>query len=696
MTPESLFALAPLAIALPIAGLLLNLAVGRRLGERFVGLVACGAVGLAFVVSLLQAWALSGAPEGAIVPIASWIEVGGLRADWALQIDSLAVTMMLVVTGVGSLIHIYATAYMHDDVRFNQDPGRYTRFFVFFNLFIASMLILVTGDSFLTLFVGWEGVGLCSYLLIGFWYEKGKDGIGNAWAGKKAFVTNRVGDAGFLIGLFLIFTTFGTLNFHEVFAQAEEAGAALAGAATAITICLLIGATGKSAQIPLYVWLPDAMAGPTPVSALIHAATMVTAGVYMIVRSHALFALAPTSSNIVAWVGAATALFAATIAVAQFDIKRVLAYSTISQLGFMVAAAGLGAYAASIFHLVGHAFFKALLFLGAGSVILGIEHAHHAATHAAGDHGGHDGEGGPPFDPQDMRNMGGIAGRMRVTHIVYLIGALALAGLPPFVGFFSKDEILVDAFHVNFPIYLVLVLTALLTAFYTGRQLMMVFYGKARSEAAGHARESPPLITLPLIGLATLSVLGGFINLPGAMPASQQLTAWMAHTIEHLHPVAPSLLVAGLASGFTVVGLGAAWLVYGRRPLAAGGQDPLQRLLGPVFVGMHNKWWVDELYGRLILQPYIRLSRFLAETVDQRWWHDGFHDRVLLAGYNRLSGWLAWSFDLPVIDGAANAMGRATQAGAGALRRLQSGFVRTYALSILIGAVLMLTFILLR
>jgi NADH-quinone oxidoreductase subunit L len=295
-----------------------------------------------------------------------------------------------------------------------------------------------------------------------------------------------------------------------------------------------------------------------------------------------------------------------------------------------------------------------------------------------------------------MRNMGGIAGRMRVTHIVYLIGALALAGLPPFVGFFSKDEILVDAFHVNFPIYLVLVLTALLTAFYTGRQLMMVFYGKARSEAAGHARESPPLITLPLIGLATLSVLGGFINLPGAMPASQQLTAWMAHTIEHLHPVAPSLLVAGLASGFTVVGLGAAWLVYGRRPLAAGGQDPLQRLLGPVFVGMHNKWWVDELYGRLILQPYIRLSRFLAETVDQRWWHDGFHDRVLLAGYNRLSGWLAWSFDLPVIDGAANAMGRATQAGAGALRRLQSGFVRTYALSILIGAVLMLTFILLR
>jgi NADH-quinone oxidoreductase subunit L len=673
---------------LPIAGLLLNLAFGRRLGERFAGLVACGAVGLAFVVSVLQAVALYGAPEGATVPIAAWIEIGGLQVDWALQIDTLAVTMMLVVTGVGSLIHIYATAYMHDDVRFNEDPGRYTRFFVFFNLFIASMLILITGDSFLTLFVGWEGVGLCSYLLIGFWYEKGKDGIGNALAGKKAFITNRVGDAGFLIGLFLIFTTFGTLNFHEVFAQAEEGGAALAGIATAITLCLLIGATGKSAQIPLYVWLPDAMAGPTPVSALIHAATMVTAGIYMIVRSHALFALAPEVSTLVAWVGSATALFAATIAIGQYDIKRVLAYSTISQLGFMVAAAGLGAYAASIFHLVGHAFFKALLFLGAGSIILGIEHAHHRASHAEAH--------GPPFDPQDMRNMGGIAGRMRLTHVVYLIGALSLAGLPPLVGFFSKDEILVDAFHVNFPIYLVLALTALLTAFYTGRQLMMVFYGKPRSEPAAQARESPPLITFPLIGLAALTALGGFINLPGAMPASQQLTAWLANTIEHLHPVAPSLLVAALASGFTLVGLGAAWLLYGRRTMAPGAADPLRRLLGPVFVGMENKWWVDELYDRLFLRPYGRLARFLADTVDQRWWHDGFHERVLLAGYNRLSGWLAWSFDLLVIDGAANALGHATQAGAAGLRRLQSGFVRTYALSILIGAVLMLTFILLR
>ncbi|MBF8255430.1 MAG: nuoL [Anaerolineales bacterium] len=666
--------------------------------------MACAAVGLAFVVSVVQVWALTGSPEGATLPIASWIEIGRLRVDWALQIDSLAVTMMLVVTGVGLLIHIYATAYMHDDVRFNEDPGRYTRFFVFFNLFIASMLILVTGDSFLTLFVGWEGVGLCSYLLIGFWYEKGKDGIGNAWAGKKAFITNRVGDAGFLIGIFLIFTTFGTLNFNAVFAQAEQGGAALTGIATAITLCLLIGAAGKSAQIPLYVWLPDAMAGPTPVSALIHAATMVTAGIYMIVRSHALFALAPATSQAVAFIGAGTALFAATIAVAQYDIKRVLAYSTISQLGFMVAAAGLGAYAAAMFHLAAHAFFKALLFLGAGSIILGIEHAHHSASHPGGDSASHPGgdraahgtEHAPPFDPQDMRNMGGIGRRMRVTYIVYLVGALSLAGLPPLVGFFSKDEILVDAFLVNKPVYLLLASAALLTAFYTGRQIMMVFYGPARSEAAAHAKESPPLVTVPLLILAALTVFGGLLNLPGGLPSAQRMTEWLAHTIEHLHPAEPNLLVAGLATGFTLVGLGAAWLLYGRRPMAVGAPDPLRRLLGPVFVGMENKWWIDELYDRLFLRTYARLARFLAETVDQRWWHDGFHERVLLAGYNRLSGWLAWSFDLPVIDGSANALGRATQAGAAGLRRLQSGFVRTYALSILIGAVLMLTYILLR
>ena len=696
-----------MAIAFPVTALLLNLALGRRLGEVFSGGIACLAVISSFVVSLMQVGALAVRPEGAIVPVAEWIRVGDLQIGWALQIDTVAVTMMMVVTGVGSLIHIYATAYMHDDVQFNEDLGRYTRFFVFFNLFIASMLVLVMGDSFLTLFVGWEGVGLCSYLLIGFWYEKGKDGIGNAWAGKKAFITNRVGDAGFLLGIFLIFWTFGTLNFRQVFAQAEEQGAALAGVATVITLCLLIGATGKSAQIPLQVWLPDAMAGPTPVSALIHAATMVTAGIYMIVRSNALFGLAPATSGLVAIVGALTALFAATIAVSQSDIKRVLAYSTISQLGFMVAAAGLGAYAAAMFHLVAHAFFKALLFLSAGSVILGIEHAHHRASSRLrtpeGHPGGEPGRGhaphaelAAPYDPQDMYNMGGLARRMPITHIVFLIGGLALAGLPPLAGFFSKDEILVDAFFVNPPIYVLLAAAALLTAFYTGRQIVLVFYGEARSEPAAHARESPPLITVPLILLALLTALGGLLNLPGGFPMAQRMTEWLRHSIEHLHLAEPSLLVAGLASASTLLGLAAAGLLYGRRPLAAGAPDPLRRLLGPLFHALESKWWVDELYDRLFLRSYIRLSRFLADTVDGAWWHDGFHDRIVVAGYNRASRWLAMSFDLPVIDGAANGLGRLTQAWAGGLRRLQTGYVRNYALSILIGAVLMLTYILLR
>ena len=595
--------------------------------------------------------------------------------------------MMLVVTGVGSLIHIYAASYMHDDVRFNGDTGRYTRFFVFFNLFIASMLILVMGDSYLTLFVGWEGVGLCSYLLIGFWYEKGRDGIGNAWAGKKAFVTNRIGDAGFLIGLFLIFWTFGTLNFHEVFHQAEEAGPQLAAIATAITICLLIGATGKSAQIPLYVWLPDAMAGPTPVSALIHAATMVTAGIYMIVRSNALFSLAPLTSDVVTWVGAGTALFAATIAVAQFDIKKVLAYSTISQLGFMVTAAGLGAYGAAIFHLVTHAFFKALLFLGAGSVILGIEHAHHHAS----DHG-HE----KAFDPQDMRNMGGLSRRMPITHLVFVIGALGLAGVPPLAGFVSKDEILADAARISPAIEVVLLMAAVLTAFYTGRQLIMVFYGKARSEAAAHAPENRIGITGPLLVLAGLTLTGGLLNLPGGLPFEQRLTEWLTHSIEHLHAAEAEWVVALLATTLTLISLGVAWLLYGRRPLAEGAEDPLKRLLGPVFRLLENKWWIDELYDRLFLQPYIHFSRFLAQRVDWDWWHDWFHDRLLAGSYNRFSDWLAVSFDLPVIDGAANGLGRATQAWAVGLRRLQSGYVRTYALAVLLGAVLMLTYILLR
>jgi NADH-quinone oxidoreductase subunit L len=426
---DPIFRLAPLVIGFPILGMLINLVFGRRLSERWIGAIASSAIGLSFVIALLQFITLQAEPEGTRLFLADWISIGSLNVPWALKIDSLSVAMSMMVTGVSTLIHIYAIGYMHEDVRFQGDPGRYSRFFVYFNLFVAAMMVLITADNYLMMFVGWEGVGLCSYLLIGFWYEKGKDGIGNALAGKKAFITNRVGDFGFLIAMFLIFWTFNSLQFDEVFALAEHGEMASASVITAITFFLLVGVTGKSAQIPLYVWLPDAMAGPTPVSALIHAATMVTAGIYLIVRNSVLFTLSPSTSNIVALIGGATALFAATIAVAQFDIKRVLAYSTISQLGFMVAAVGLGAYVAGMFHLIAHAFFKALLFLSSGSVIQGVEHGlHHLSDGEGGDH--HD------FDPQDMRNMGGLRSKMKVTFWVYLIGGLALAGIPPLAGFF--------------------------------------------------------------------------------------------------------------------------------------------------------------------------------------------------------------------------------------------------------------------
>jgi NADH-quinone oxidoreductase subunit L len=684
-----LFSLAPLVIFLPVAGLLVNIAIGRRRGEHFTSLIGCSAIGLAFVVAVTQFIALQRHPEGATVPLVDWITIGTLSVGWSLKIDTLSTTMMLMVSGVSTLIHIYAAGYMHEDVRHNGDPGRFTRFFVYFNLFVASMMVLVTGDSFLTLFVGWEGVGLCSYLLIGFWYEKGQDGIGNALAGKKAFVTNRIGDFGFLIAMFLVFGTFGSLRFDEVFARAEELGPAVAGVVTVITLFLLLGATGKSAQLPLYVWLPDAMAGPTPVSALIHAATMVTAGIYMIARTHALFALAPFSANLVAWVGGLTALFAATIAVGQYDIKKVLAYSTISQLGFMIAAVGLGAYVAGMFHLLTHAFFKALLFLSAGSVILGIEAGHHRASHPVGDHAEH-GAHGPPFDPQDMRNMGGLRERMPTTFLVYLIGALALAGIPPLAGFFSKDEILADASLVNPAIYVLLTAAAFLTAFYMGRQILMVFFGNARSEAAAKAPENPPIITVPLIALAALAAFGGALNLPGV----HTLTSWLEHTIEHIHPGEFIVFVALLSTGLALVGLGSAWLLYGRSPLQHGQPDPLKRVLGPVFTAIENKYWIDELYVVLVIRPYIALSKFLAEVVDWRWWHDGFHDGLLARGFRGLTGWLAWGFDLPIIDGAAARLAAWTQSFAGLLRRAQTGYVRNYALSVLVGLVLVLSYIL--
>ena len=702
---SGLFFLAPLIVFFPVIGLLANLAFGRRWSEKVIGTVASAASGLAFVVSALLALSLAAQPEGATVPFAEWIHIGILHLDWAFRVDTLSVTMMLVVSGVGTLIHIYAIGYMHEDVRFKLglskgeggDPGRYARFFVFLNLFIAMMMILVSADSYLMLFVGWEGVGLCSFLLIGFWFEMdtlGRPSWANSDAAKKAFVVNRIGDFGFLIAAFLIFWTFGSLRFNDVFSQAAAVAASAPGVITAITLFLLLGVAGKSAQIPLYVWLPDAMAGPTPVSALIHAATMVTAGVYLVARSASLYVTVPAAQFVVAIVGAATALFAATIAVGQYDIKKVLAYSTISQLGFMVAGVGMGAFAAGMFHLITHAFFKALLFLSAGSVILGMERGHHHLAHAQkGHHNNH----AEVFDPADMRNMGGLRGRMPVTFWLYIIGTLALAGIPPFAGFWSKDEILADAFtEGHAAVYWLLTIAAFFTAFYMGRQIWLVFFGEARHPAAAHAQESPPIMTVPLMVLAGLSILGGALNLPAEIAgegASHRLTLWLEHTIE-VHPGAFVGSVALVSTGLALFAILLSWLLYGREPLAARRPDPLRRILGPIFTVFENKYWVDQVYRVLFVDRYADLARFLADRVDTAFLHDWFHDTVLARGFTGLTHFFADPIDLGIIDGIANGLAAATKNAASSLRRVQNGFVRSYALAVLLGVVAILGYLL--
>ena len=685
------FALAPLLVFFPVLGLLVNLIFGGRFQEKIIGLVASAASGLSFAVAVLLAVSLYFHPEGAVVPFADWIVIGELDLAWSFRVDTLSTTMMLVVSGVGTLIHIYAVGYMHEDVRHKDDPGRYQRFFVFFNLFIAAMMILVSGDNYLMLFVGWEGVGLCSYLLIGFWYDKdllGRPGIENALAGTKAFIANRVGDFGFLMAGFTMFWTFRSLTFDEVFARAPEIAQSQPGAVLAITLFLLLGVTGKSAQIPLYVWLPDAMAGPTPVSALIHAATMVTAGVYLVARSAPLYTLVPEAQTAVALVGGATALFAATIAVGQFDLKKVLAYSTISQLGFMVAAVGMGAYAAGMFHLITHAFFKALLFLSAGSVILGMERGHH--------HLHHDEDDDEVFDPGDMRLMGGLRKQMPVTYKVFLVGAVALAGIPPLAGFFSKDEILAEASQLNFTVYLLLSAAAFLTAFYMGRQVWMVFFGESRHPAAEQAEESPPVITVPLIILAVLAAVGGALNLPGL----HTLTHWLEHTYEafevHLHTPEFNVQVAVISTLLALAAVGLAWLLYGRKPLEEGEEDPLARSLGPVFTWINRKWYVDEIYRFLFLDRYQDLAKFLSKTLDWEIWHDWFHDRVIGAAYRQGSRILAQPIDLGLIDGAANGLARMVDRAAGGLGKLQTGFVRNYALAVFTGVVIILGYLLLQ
>ncbi len=502
---------------LPLLGVLINTFFGRRLPPKTAAWLAAGLVGLGALMSLGIIFEIRGSGEeffGARVSLYEWMTAGTFSVNFGFFVDQLSALMLMVVTGVGFLIHMYSIGYMEHDEGIR-------RYFVYLNLFIFAMLMLVLGDNYLVLFLGWEGVGLCSYLLISFWYTDPH----NAYAGKKAFIVNRIGDFAVLLAIFLLWTTFGTLSFTEIFPRVAEVEAMTLGGVgvlTVITMLFFVGCTGKSAQIPLFVWLPDAMAGPTPVSALIHAATMVTAGVYLLVRSAPLLELAPLTQDVVAWIGVLTALFAATIALTQTDIKKVLAYSTVSQLGYMFLGVGSGAYVAAVFHLFTHAFFKALLFLGSGSVMHAMEHGlHHVQGHDAHAEGhdahpaeaeAHADEPSHDFDVQDMRNMGGLWGRIPITAWTFLLGGLALAGFPLTSGFFSKDEILTLTQHDGRTLLYVLgLITAFMTAFYTFRQFFMVFWGTPRTEAAKHASESPLVMTIPLMVLAAFALLGGLV-----------------------------------------------------------------------------------------------------------------------------------------------------------------------------------------
>ncbi|HEX7078009.1 MAG TPA: NADH-quinone oxidoreductase subunit L, partial [Candidatus Eisenbacteria bacterium] len=584
--------------ALPLLGAIVNGILAGRLPRKVVSAIGTGTVGISLLITIACVRQLLAMPVGERLfaqQLFSWIDSGDLSVPVRFALDPLSAVMMLVVTGVGFLIHVYSTGYMGHE-------KAYGRYFAYLNLFTFSMLTLVMADNFLVLFFGWEGVGLCSYLLIGFWYQKPSA----AEAGKKAFVVNRIGDWGFLIGMLLVFVTFGTLDFGRVFTEAPGRLALGGGLATAIALFLFVGATGKSAQIPLYVWLPDAMEGPTPVSALIHAATMVTAGVYMVARCHILYTLAPTALLVVAIVGAATALFAATIGLVQKDIKRVLAYSTVSQLGYMFLALGVGAFSAGIFHLMTHAFFKALLFLGSGSVI-------HALS----------GE-------QDMDRMGGLKSHLPKTHFTMLMGTLAIAGIFPFAGFFSKDEILWNAWRNGGPVlWAAGVLGAFLTAFYMFRLYFMTFHGPSRvtEEAKHHLHESPNSMTIPLMILALLSVIGGFIQVP-LIQGGQRLDGFLepvfADVARVTGPAAAEAAHAAAQGGieitFMVISLvvALAGIFVAHRFYVA---DPaLPRRLGERARGLYqllwHKYWVDEIYDARIVQPIKRGSIRLREQFD--------------------------------------------------------------------------------
>jgi NADH-quinone oxidoreductase subunit L len=644
-----------LAVLLPFAGFLANgwLALTRPRATAAVSAIGVGVLVAAFGVAVAVARSYAGAHvhEPILVPLWAWMRVGSLDVRLTFQVDQLSVVMLLVVTGVGMLIHVFSVGYMRED------PG-YARYFSYLNLFVFFMLVLVLGANFPILFVGWEGVGLCSYLLIGFWYRVKL----NADAGKKAFLMNRIGDAGYLVAMFWIFQATGSLAFADVFQAAPRTFAVGGPTITGITLLLFLACTGKSAQIPLYTWLPDAMAGPTPVSALIHAATMVTAGVYLVARTNVLFAMAPVASAVVAGVGALTALWAASIALKQWDIKRVLAYSTVSQLGYMFLGVGVGAIASGIFHLVTHAFFKALLFLGSGSVIHVLHHAYHH-THRQ-------------EDAQDMRNMGGLRRWMPWTAGVMWVATFAIAGVPGFSGFFSKDEILAMTFAKGHEHVLFYVLwgigtaTALMTAFYMTRMMLYTFHGPNRTGDGerGHLREAPWIMTGPLVVLAALSAVGGLLNLPHVLPQA----AWLHHWLEpvtaagdgftpELHLLANTEWgLLGLATVIAAVGILGAWRLLRPETLRPAAEAAEETGLAKI---LYRKWYVDEIYDAVIVRPLVWIS-----------------EKVLWKGV-----------DAGVIDGAGvNGSARVAR-GIGAIGSwLQTGQVGTYVFFFVVGVLLIL------
>jgi NADH-quinone oxidoreductase subunit L len=638
----------------PLLGFLINglLALGLKdrsdekiPGKSLVSWIGCSSVGLSFLTSIFIFFQLLALPAGerVVQKIAfPWILSGSFQIDIGFLLDPLSSIMILVVSGVGFFIHVYSTGYMAED-------KGYARYFSYLNLFTFFMLMLVLSNNFLLLYLGWEGVGLCSYLLIGFWYEKKSASD----AGKKAFIVNRIGDFGFALGVMLIFWTFGSLNFTNVFEHAPQVLAMGGGLVTVMTLLLFMGATGKSAQIPLYVWLPDAMEGPTPVSALIHAATMVTAGVYMVARCHVLFLLAPFTMGVVAVIGAATAMYAASIGLVQNDIKRVLAYSTISQLGYMFLACGVGAFSAGIFHLMTHAFFKALLFLAAGSVM-------HALA----------GE-------LNMQKMGGLKKYTPITFWCFLAATLAISGIPLFSGFFSKDEILWQAFsspHGHFLLWLVGVITAGMTAFYMFRLFFMVFLGKSRMDphVESHAHESPKPMTIPLVILAVLSVIGGYVGIPASLGGSNRFEGFLSsafeggHAAEEVTSHAPSAeyLVMIISIVIVLISIFIAYRFYIRNlSIPKKLAEKYKTAYGILF----HKYYVDEIYDKIIVTPLLNLALFL--------WKN---------------------FDVLIIDGTANGVASLVGWISKVIRRTETGYLRNYALTLVFGAALILVYFIFR